>query len=228
MRPVILEQTGNGSSSASSSRTEEIPVKVMEHDCTACTDSYPASDLVYTSCEHYYCAKCIASLFETAAKDESRFPPKCCGKPISLDIAKRSLTSVQISRFKEKSIEYSTPNRTYCSKEGCYAFIEPAFIEGDTATCEKCSQKTCTDCKCKSHEGECPEDVGLESLVKKAAEKGWQRCFKCKRMVERVSGCNHMRWVMSSTNLPRPLKDATLKKQNLDAAATPNSATPAA
>ncbi|KAI9774090.1 MAG: hypothetical protein M1840_005183 [Geoglossum simile] len=175
---------------ASSLEIEEAPV---EQDCTACTDRYPASDLVHTHCAHYYCTKCIASLFEIAAKDESRFPPKCCGKPISLDIAKRSLTFDQISSFNKKSIEYSTPNRTYCSKEGCYAFIEPAFIKGDTATCEKCLQKTCVDCKCKSHEGKCPEDAGLESLVKKAAEKGWQRCFKCKRMVERVSGCNHMR-----------------------------------
>ncbi|KAH0544767.1 hypothetical protein FGG08_001134 [Glutinoglossum americanum] len=190
---VTLGRPENSLPSSSGIRSEEISKKVVRHECAACTDSYPVPDIVRFPCEHYYCAKCIAELFETAAKDESRFPPKCCGTPIPFDIAKSSLTSDQILRFDQKRVEYTTTNRTYCSKEGCSAFIDPDFIKGETATCEQCSQKTCTSCKCKSHEGDCPEDAALESLVKKAAEKGWQRCFKCKRMVERVSGCNHMR-----------------------------------
>jgi hypothetical protein len=188
---VTFEQTENNGSSSSSVSKSEVSKKLIQRDCTACTDTYPEWDIVRFPCEHYYCAKCVAELFESAAKDESRFPPKCCGKAIPLSVVKGSLTSVQILRFERKSIEYATPNRTYCSS--CSTFIEPNSIEGDVAACVQCYQKTCVNCKYKSHEGECPEDTALDSLVKKAQEKGWQRCFKCKRMVERVSGCNHMR-----------------------------------
>ncbi|KAH0552922.1 hypothetical protein GP486_006880, partial [Trichoglossum hirsutum] len=226
-RSTREQAESNGSSSLSAPKSEEDSKKEIQYECTACTDTFPDRDIVRFPCNHYYCAKCTAELFESAAKDESRFPPKCCGKKIPLSVAAGSLTSVQILRFKRKSVEYTTLDRTYCSSEGCSTFIEPSTIEGDIATCGQCCHKTCVKCKCKSHEGECPEDIALDSLVKKAREKGWQRCFKCKRMVERVSGCNHMRYETLLVELARQ-HYRTISEGNLGAAATLNSATPVA
>lgn len=44
-----------------------------------------------------------------------------------------------------------------------------------------------------SHEDEeCPEDMEMEDLLNAAAEKKWQRCYSCRRMVELTIGCNHI------------------------------------
>jgi hypothetical protein len=91
-----------------------------------------------------------------------------------------------------KRIEVSTTNRTYCSWEGCCAFIDPNSISGNTAICPKCHQNTCSKCKFKGHPGECTPEIGLQNLWEKAEENKWQHCYKCRRMIERVAGCNHM------------------------------------
>ena len=182
----------SSSASVSGTGTQEALGQAHQHECTACTDSFPSHSVVRSPCDHRYCTSCIATLFEEATKNSSRFPPKCCSQPIPLALAKPYLTRANILLFEQRTVELATPNRTYCSKEACNAFIESTFVKENIATCQKCYQKTCTTCKCKSHQGDCPENNALQSLVKTAAEEGWQRCFACHRIVERRSGCNHM------------------------------------
>jgi hypothetical protein len=168
----------------------------LQHPCTACTDSFSTSNLFCAPCGHYYCADCITILFETATKDESRFPPQCCAQPIPLAPAKLYLPRAIRSLFELRAVEFSTPNRTYCSDTACHAFIDPAFVVGATATCQRCQQQTCATCKRKAHEGDCPQDNEVQKLVETASRKGWQRCYNCCRIVERLSGCNHMTLVL--------------------------------
>jgi hypothetical protein len=177
---------------ASSLGSREAPGPVRLQECIVCTESFHPSRIVRTICDHNYCNGCIQKHFEGATKNESRFPPKCCSRPIPLDLVKSHLSLALILLFKEKLVEFSTPNRTYCSREACNAFIHPDCVKEDIATCQKCYQRTCTNCKRKGHEGDCHEDDADKFLVKTASEKGWQRCFKCRRIVERLSGCNHM------------------------------------
>jgi hypothetical protein len=172
--------------------SQEALGQVQKHECVACTDSFPSCDLARSPCGHRYCTSCIATLFEEAIKSASRFPPRCCSQPIPLALVKPYLALASILLFEQRTVELETPNCTYCSKDACNAFIESTFVKENTATCQKCYQKTCTTCKQKSHEGDCPEDNALQSLVKRAAENGWQSCFKCHRIVERRYGCNHM------------------------------------
>ena len=201
----IFIKTEYESSQVKNEHTKDIPSSALARgsgtqdgrgqeirQCTACTDSFPSRDVVNSPCNHPYCADCIATLFEEATKHESRFPPKCCSQPIPLVLVKPYLTPASILLFERKTVEFATLNRTYCSKEDCNAFIEPTYVKDSTATCQDCYQQTCTTCKRKGHEGDCPEDRDIQILVKTAAEKGWQRCFKCRRIVERLSGCNHM------------------------------------
>ncbi|KAG9701962.1 hypothetical protein KCU69_g6993, partial [Aureobasidium melanogenum] len=59
--------------------------------------------------------------------------------------------------------------------------------------CPRCKTKVCTLCNNKLHTtGECPKDPETKRLVDLAREKGWQRCYNCKAMVELKEGCNHM------------------------------------
>ncbi|KAI9773730.1 MAG: hypothetical protein M1839_002028 [Geoglossum umbratile] len=160
--------------------------------CVACGDFKKTSKLMRATCGHSYCMDCINELFEHATKDESLFPPRCCRSLIPLSNARPYLDSGLIKRFERKAVELKTPNRTYCHNATCSEFIPLENIDGDRATCVACLRVTCAICKAWAHDGDCPKDPALESLMAVATEAGYQKCHKCKRLVELDTGCNHM------------------------------------
>ncbi|KOS20501.1 hypothetical protein ESCO_005344 [Escovopsis weberi] len=161
-------------------------------NCTACRDSFPASEMARCPCSHEYCGDCLRELFSAAMKDESLFPPRCCRQPIPLEANQTFLTAKIQDDFRAKSIEYGTPNRTYCHEPTCSAFISTRFIFGDRAYCDQCGAVTCTTCKGAAHDEDCSEDASTQEVLRLARENGWQRCQGCKSMVELNTGCNHM------------------------------------
>ena len=163
--------------------------------CTACQEDKHFFDILRAPCGHNYCRTCIAELFLASTSDESLFPPRCCRQPIPLSSANPFLHSDLVHTFTAKAVEFSTPNRTYCSRETCSAFIPPTRVVGDVGTCPSCRHQICTLCKQDSHTGDCPQDTALQYLVSLAAENGWMRCYSCHRMVELGIGCNHMTYV---------------------------------
>jgi hypothetical protein len=161
--------------------------------CAACEEQLPAGDLSLASCGHCYCRSCVGIMFDTATKDESCYPPKCCkDAPVPVEHAKRLLDPELQARFEEKAVEFDTVDRTYCSNLECSTFITPAEIDSDTVTCLSCSERTCVICKAPAHRDECPEDLELASLLKLAQEMYWQRCYSCLSIVQKLGGCNHI------------------------------------
>ncbi|CAD6500646.1 BgTH12-06355 [Blumeria graminis f. sp. triticale] len=187
-------------SSTSKSRAESsrriIPLKSSEvprNNCTACQNLLPSNILVRCPCSHDYCEDCLSDLFRASITDESLFPPRCCKQPIVLNSrVSEILSSELVDRFEEKKIEIETPDRTYCSNQLCSAFIRMEFIAEEKAECKKCGTTTCIICKGASHIGDCPSDKSLNLLLELAEERGWQRCYNCRRVVELEIGCNHM------------------------------------
>lgn len=171
----------------------------IQKQCVACQEDKPKFDTTEVPCTHTYCRSCISELFGIALTDESLFPPRCCRQEITPESVTTFLSAALLRRFRSKAVELRTTNRTYCVWPTCSTFIPTGFISGDTATCPACEQKTCTICKNASHEGDCPDDTALQSLLTTAAANGWQRCYSCKRMVELNVGCNHMTYVSRST-----------------------------
>ncbi len=169
--------------------------------CVACQESKPAFDIIQAPCEHRYCRECIGDLFETATTDESLFPPRCCRQNIPVDTVKDLLSKALIERVEQKRVEFGTPNRTYCVWPTCSAFIPPDRIDGDIAVCPNCEQTTCTICKSAAHQGDCPNDTALQSLISTAEENNWQRCYQCRRLIELEIGCYHMTYAQDSKQL---------------------------
>ena len=184
----------DSSSDAESSAwaTSRPQVSTASHHCTACTSAKPLSDLYQTPCGHFYCQKCIQNLFELSATDETLFPPRCCRQPIPLSSIKMYLSSATVQIFEKKSIEFQTQDRTYCSQQACSSFIPKDHTTGELATCGECGTQTCTVCKANAHNGDCPQDTETQQILEIARECGWQRCYKCRRVVELEVGCNHI------------------------------------
>ncbi|KIW21806.1 uncharacterized protein PV07_12768 [Cladophialophora immunda] len=164
-----------------------------DRHCDACREPKKYFDVVAAPCNHEYCRDCLRDLFGASLTDESLFPPRCCRQNIPLDAVSIFLTSELKQEFQQKKVEFSTPNRTYCSRPQCSFFISAENIVDEIANCPSCAARTCTICKSESHEGQdCPRDTALQATMNLARDNGWQRCYSCRRLVELDIGCNHI------------------------------------
>lgn len=160
--------------------------------CVICGDARAKDDLMTAPCGDKYCTHCINELFILSSQDESLFPPRCCQKEITLGHTGRFLESAVYDGFEQKSEEFSTTNRTYCFNSDCGAFISPNDVDGDRAACKVCLETTCAVCEAAIHDGDCPQDPAVQSMMKASADAGFQQCYSCKRMIELEHGCFHM------------------------------------
>ncbi len=180
------------SSWAASRKERQEGSSAPDHSCVSCNDDYPSSDIARCPCSHEYCMECLGTLVRTSLVDESLFPPRCCGQPISIDSLRAVLPPELVGEFLAKKLEMDTPDRTYCHQPTCSTFVPKQFIQGDVATCVRCSEKTCVICKGTTHEGDCPQDTATQELLEVAAKRGWRRCNSCRMLVELTHGCYHM------------------------------------
>ena len=160
--------------------------------CVICRDEKPTGDTITAPCDHNYCTACINELFQFASRDESLWPASCCQKEIPLAHACRYLEHDICKHYEQQSKEFSSIDRTYCCNTACLIFMPSKCIDGDRATCASCHSKTCIICKSGAHDGDCPDDPAVQSLMETAAKEGFRQCFNCKRMIELTLGCFHI------------------------------------
>ena len=160
-------------------------------ECIVCREEH---EVVQMPCSDPYCRECTIGLFEEAITDETLFPPRCCRQPIPVSLVRHFIGRDLATRIERKAIEYGTANRTYCHDPACATFIEPGYVNGASGACPKprCGKQTCVLCKKSAHDGDCPPDNGIETVLQLARSEGWQRCSACGNMVELRYGCNHM------------------------------------
>ncbi|KAI0010911.1 hypothetical protein F4779DRAFT_616175 [Xylariaceae sp. FL0662B] len=178
----------SGQPESSTKAASRQPTTRQRRTCEACGSIMHFAELATAPCQHEYCRQCLTHLFHEATVNESLFPPRCCKQPIPLDRNRLFLDPDVVREFCKKSLEYSTPRRTYCHNRHCATFIPPKNYVDDVATCGECGCQTCITCKNSQHGGECPNDEQLQQVIQLAGEKGWQRCQDCRRMIELISG----------------------------------------
>ncbi|KAI9709359.1 MAG: hypothetical protein M1820_003479 [Bogoriella megaspora] len=165
-------------------------------ECVTCMDMVKAIDTVQLECEpdrHIYCHTCLVELFVKATKDESIYPPSCCGKDIPLETVQPFLEPAQTEDFLNKSVEFRTTKRTYCHDRLCSTFIPQPEIEDNIGTCLECDSDTCAVCKHAAHEGEdCRKDDTDRDLLYMSQREGWKRCPRCERVIGLRVGCFHI------------------------------------
>lgn len=181
-------------------RAEEQPSTQDEpNTCVVCQDDLPPERL-QVPCGDSYCYGCARRLFHLSMKDDSLFPPRCCGKDIPFTTVQHLFDQGSGEVFRRRQVELSTTDRTYCSDQACSAFIEVEHVANNRATCPSCGLETCIICKGQAHEGEdCAQDPAVIALMALAETEGMKQCHSCRRLVEISFGCNHMTYVSTTS-----------------------------
>ncbi|KAK0495891.1 hypothetical protein EDD18DRAFT_1463091 [Armillaria luteobubalina] len=183
---------------ASSSRGGRNFGESIASSCSVCLDNIEGH-VITAPCGHTYDASCMEALISAATKDESLFPPRCCRDPIPIESVQSHIDATVLATFKEKSVEFSTPIRVYCSNPKCSRFLGPKNDGKSPSvpiTCS-CTTITCNSCRGNIAHGDvfshtCSSDT-LEKEVRALADKKkWATCPGCSNLVELSSGCNHM------------------------------------
>jgi len=162
--------------------------------CMACEDYVPIKSTEQLKCEpesHVYCHACLHDIVRSALyTDTSLFPPRCCNKPIPIEICRQVFPPSKAAEFEMRFERLSMANPTDCYN--CMQFVPAGNIVADVAVCAHCAARTCIACKAQKHDGLCKEDPYVKLLSATASEYKWQTCRKCKNMVELDIGCFHM------------------------------------
>lgn len=145
-------------------------------------------------CRHLFCDECLTDFIEKSIKDESLFPPKCCGLTISFAGASDHLPKTLVKALVTKWEEYTDLSRVYCHVPACSTYIPPNWRDThwQAGFCPACEKLTCLTCKGATHDGICPEQEGLKETERLARENGWRHCPSCHHLIEKESGCNHI------------------------------------
>ncbi|KAM0327992.1 hypothetical protein ACHAQA_005391 [Verticillium albo-atrum] len=171
------------------------PVKRVS--CLICMDDLPATKAARLKCGHRMCSSCLKDHFKLSIRDPQKMPPKCCSEVIELKHVDPLFSSDFKKMWNSKFAEFSTRKRVYCPGKRCGEWIKPANIHREDGRkcgkCSRCKLKVCCACNGKWHGSrECPRDEETTLFLEQAKDAGWQRCHRCKAMVELKEGCNHM------------------------------------
>ncbi|KAI5215616.1 hypothetical protein AUEXF2481DRAFT_89237 [Aureobasidium subglaciale EXF-2481] len=163
------------------------------YKCCVCHEKESSENTFTAECEDRYCRDCINPFLQSACRDATRWPPRCCRKTLPFEDMRHLLTADVQAEYLLRQSEANTPasERVWCV--GCSKFISASCINGEAATCNFCHAVTCVVCKNAKHEGPCASDeTELEVLRAIAKEEGWKECSACHSFIEHVFGCWHM------------------------------------
>ncbi|KAI1466507.1 uncharacterized protein F4812DRAFT_460778 [Daldinia caldariorum] len=163
--------------------------------CVVCFED--DGDLRCFQCGCFWCRNCLTTYLKSRLAARNTWPPRCHKYIFTEDDIRWIQSSDLLEKYQEVNRELLGPPPLYCSEPRCSAILntENTTGESDVVVCDKCSSKTCKKCK-RGHE---PTESGCEespidtALTDIARSKHWQTCPRCNRMLDRSSGCNHMK-----------------------------------
>ncbi|MCO5558375.1 hypothetical protein L7F22_011957 [Adiantum nelumboides] len=189
--------------------------------CAICLESkYQAEMVKISGCSHEFCNKCLVQHAEVKVQS-GQVPVGCphvgCTTILSLDDCQSLMSQRWYDLLQKRLMESSIPEaeRVYCPYSYCSALMDRRNFNVNTVTsaassstasackkCLECARLFCMECRvpwhvsmtCDYYQSLPPQfqDKQDAQLHQLAANQRWQRCKKCRRMIELSEGCYHM------------------------------------
>lgn len=144
---------------------ENMSTDKWNEDCIVCHCTEWTSEIYRMACGHHYCYKCVNYCFDFALRDESMWPPQCCGKlwPNCSEL-KDVLEADTYDRVALKTMKLAVPMSQRDTCVGCSSQIPDGYVTDEKEPlCTECDGTTCIGCKAPMHDGACVADnSGLE------------------------------------------------------------------
>jgi hypothetical protein len=178
--------------------------------------------IVIPDCTHIFCRSCIVQHSEVKVQSGQvpiRCPQVNCTQTLSLTLSKSILSTKWYELLNKRMIEANMPEaeRVYCPYPKCSALMSRETLKANnqrsassssasslvtSASCVECFRMFCVECRvpwhiamtCQQYQQLPPifKDAQDANLYKLAENQKWQRCRKCRRMIELAEGCFHM------------------------------------
>ncbi|KAJ4968988.1 hypothetical protein NE237_015689 [Protea cynaroides] len=194
-----LSSTETGESSCSNNPT---------FVCEICVEPKSQSELFnIKGCTHSYCSECMVRYVVSKIQENIttiRCPESNCEGVLEPEFCRSILPPEVFDRWGSalcESLFLGSP-KLYCPYKNCSALLLDDGGVIKESECPSCHRLFCAQCKVPWHSGiNCQEFQKLNEnertgedimLMELAKHKKWQRCPKCKVMVERSQGCLYM------------------------------------
>lgn len=180
------------------------PSSLSTDDCTICWTE--AENPIKTGCGHTYCLGCFETLCISATTSDSEVLVKCaggsdkCATVFGVPELQEHLSSAAFEELLERSFtSYMRHNPhlvRYCPSAGC-GYIYRVSDTAESQTCPNCLSPVCTGCHAQHNGMTCADyqDITtgrIAALEQLKLEDNIRDCPKCKTLIQKTDGCNHI------------------------------------
>lgn len=207
-KPVVIvsdDEESNETSTDDETMEDRKPAAVASNlfnlpficECSVCFDQ-DVKGYSLACGDHFHCVRCMRQLFQSALRDNTLLPLRCCDVPIDMNVAYDLMDHSDARTLLKRVEEKEAKNKMYCPD--CASFINLDLVDSTQnkeLLCD-CGTLLCTECKTSSHHGiSCLQNQGVRSgsdemVMELSREQGWKQCPRCSIMIELRYGCNHM------------------------------------
>ncbi|CDW77391.1 ibr domain containing protein [Stylonychia lemnae] len=167
--------------------------------CEICYELIQTPDIIKLHCNHQYCQICLKEMILYASNQSGevhklKCPSSQCSAVLERSVIRNLLDMDEFKRYLRLIENHEMTfekDKKFCPVAECEGVIERKANQKKTI-CQKCQNNVCFDCQSIWHENESCEKYQEKNCVNWADCKGAQRCPKCKTLIEKNEGCNHM------------------------------------
>lgn len=171
-------------------------------DCTVCNICYTTLTphlVMKLPCGHLFCRNCIKAYLTIEITEGRVLRIKCCDSECKHELNDMTIQDViemdlfnKYKKFKRTKEIEADPSAKWCPNSLCGAVVYSDNILGQYLKCNLCETEICYLCNEEWHPKKSCEQASDINYQAWARGKNIQQCPKCRRRIEKESGCNHM------------------------------------
>uniref|UniRef100_A0ACD5TRX2 Uncharacterized protein n=1 Tax=Avena sativa TaxID=4498 RepID=A0ACD5TRX2_AVESA len=192
--------------------TGVVPVALKRNDapvtCALCFDEHAVGKMRSAGCAHLYCCECWRGYLRAAVEDGARSLSLRCPDPsCSLAVVRDLVHDVaddedrqRYDRFALRSYVEENKKMRWCPSPGCALAVDGEQCGDQVDVLCSCGHGFCILCTEEPHRPVACDTVRkwMEKNSSESETTNWvlanaKHCPKCRRPIEKNSGCNHMR-----------------------------------